>query len=55
MTYKNLGNTGDYWQTAIDSPVGVLGLVATRQGLRAVLWRDETNPRETAQQHSGGC
>ena len=44
MTYKNLGNTGDYWQTAIDSPVGILGLVATRQGLRAVLWRNETNP-----------
>ena len=40
MTYKDLGNADAYWHTAIDSPVGVLGLVATRRGLRAVSWRD---------------
>ena len=43
MTYKDLGNADAYWHTAIDSPVGVLGLVASRRGLRAVSWRDEVS------------
>ena len=43
MTYKDPGNTDAYWHTAIDSPVGVLGLVATGRGLRAVSWRDEVS------------
>ena len=30
-----------YWHTSINSFVGVLGLVATQQGIRAVMWRDE--------------
>ena len=41
MTYKDPGNADAYWHTVIDSPVGVLGLVATRRGLRVVSWRDE--------------
>ncbi|WP_419837262.1 methylated-DNA--[protein]-cysteine S-methyltransferase [Candidatus Poriferisodalis sp.] len=30
-----------HWHTAIDSPIGPLGLVATDEGLRAVSWRGE--------------
>ena len=30
-----------HWHTIIDSPIGPLGLVATDQGLRAVIWRGE--------------
>ena len=37
------GDTDAHWYTDTDSPVGLLGLVATNQGLRAVLWRDEIN------------
>ena len=28
-----------HWRTTVNSPIGKLGLVATDQGLRAVLWR----------------
>ena len=43
MTHKDTSDAGAYWRTAIDSPVGVLGLVATGRGLRAVLWRGEVS------------
>ena len=43
MTYKDLGNADAHWHTTVDSPVGVLGLVATGCGLRAVSWQDEVS------------
>ena len=43
MTCKDPDDADAYRRTAIDSPVGVLGLVATGRGLRAVSWRDEVS------------
>ena len=34
-------NNDTHWHITIDSLIGPLGLVATDQGLRAVIWRGE--------------
>lgn len=39
MAYENTVDADTHWHTVVDSPVGVLGLVATERGLRAVLWQ----------------
>lgn len=41
MAHENAGDTDTHWRTVVGSPVGVLGLVATKCGLRAVLWHGE--------------
>lgn len=43
MTAKQTIKADTHWFTFIDSPEGVLKLIATESGLRAVLWPGEIN------------
>jgi methylated-DNA-[protein]-cysteine S-methyltransferase len=46
-TLPGLGDTSDLVRTTMDSPVGELTLIASPQGLRAVLWPGEFDQFET--------
>ena len=46
MACKDAGETDSRWYTDIDSPVGLLRLVASKRGLLAVAWQDEIASRK---------
>lgn len=44
LSCGSMANTDIHWHADTRTPLGLLRLVATERGLRAVLWQDKANP-----------